>query len=249
MKIEHCLQGTQDWFDVRNGKVTASRIKDVMNWLKPTKAELEAGIKREGQKRVDYKTELIAEILTGSAQEHFVSEAMLWGQQQEALAATNYELASDEDVSPVGFVYHPSIERAGASPDRLVGKDGLLEVKCPNTTTHIEWILAGVVPEEHRRQMYFQLRCCEREWCDFLSFDSRLPKRYQMFKRRLYADEAIMDEIDNEVIACLGEVDAIIAALNKEMPPVEQGGMSNEGLAEYGISDADIQAVDAAYRP
>lgn len=240
MKIEHCLQGTQDWFDVRNGKVTASRIKDVMNWLKPTKTEAEAGIRREGQKRIDYKTELIAEMLTGEAMPHFVSDAMKWGIEQEALAATNYELASDESVMPVGFVYHPAIERAGASPDRLVGKDGLLEVKCPNTTTHIEWILAGVVPEEHRKQMYFQLRCCEREWCDFVSFDSRLPKRYQLFQKRLMADEAIMDEIDNEVIAFLAQTDAIIAALDKAMPALAQP--QTEALIG-GLTDADFAGL------
>jgi hypothetical protein len=222
MKIEHCAQGTQDWFDARNGRVTASRIKDVTAYLKQTKAEVEAGIRREAQKRIDYRTEIIAETLLGEALPHFVSDAMKWGIEQEALAATEYEIESPEDVSGVGFVYHPSIERAGASPDRLVGKDGLLEVKCPNTTTHIEWILAGVVPEEHRPQMYFQIQCCERQWCDFLSFDSRLPKRYQKFIRRLHADEAIQESIDAEVLKFLAEVDATVAALDKQMPALAQ---------------------------
>ena len=209
MKIEHCIQGTQEWFDARNGRVTASRINDVMAYLKSG---------RESQKRIDYKTELIAEILTGEAQPHYVSEAMKWGAEQEALAATEYELDSPFSVDPVGFVYHPAIERAGASPDRLVGTDGLLEVTCPNTTTHIEWILAGVVPEEHRNQMQFQMRCCEREWADFMSFDPRLPKRYQQFIVRLPADEAVQDAIDDEVQKFLAEADAIIAALDKRMP-------------------------------
>lgn len=240
MRIETCVQGTREWFDARNGRVTASRVKDVMNWLKPTKAELEAGIRREGAKRIDYKTELIAEMLVGQAQEHFVSDAMRWGIEQEALAATNYELASDEMVRSVGFVYHPSIERAGASPDRLVGANGLLEVKCPETTTHIEWALAGIVPEEHRKQMYFQMRCCEREFCDFLSFDPRLPKRYQMFQRRLFADEAIMDEIDDQVLAFLAEVDAIIGRLDKVMPPIIEDAPPQD---ESGfLDDADYAA-------
>ena len=238
MKIENCVQGTQDWFDARNGRVTASRIKHVTNYLKQTKAELEAGIWREGQKRIDYKTELIAEMLTGAAQEHFVNDAMKWGIEQEALAATEYEIASPEDVSTVGFVYHPSIDRAGASPDRLVGKDGLLEVKCPETTTHLEYVLAGVVPDEHKQQMFFQMRCCERDWCDFMSFDSRLPKRYQKFIVRLHADEQIMDAIDNEVIKFLGEVDAIIAALDKAMPAIVQ--TVPKPSLEGTISDDDI---------
>ena len=237
MKIENCVQGTQDWFDARNGRVTASRIKDVMNWLKPTKADIAAGIRNEGQKRADYKTELIAEMLLGEAIPHFVSDAMKWGIEQEALAATNYELASPLDVSSVGFVYHPSIDRAGASPDRLVGKDGLLEVKCPNTTTHIEWILADVVPEEHRKQMYFQMRCCERDWCDFVSFDSRLPKRYQLFTKRLHADEAIMDDIDSEVLQFLAEVDIIIESLGDLMPAiVEPTARALDGM----LTDADF---------
>jgi hypothetical protein len=222
MNIEHCVQGTQDWFDARNGRVTASRIKDVMAYLKQTKAEETAGIRREAQKRIDYRTEIIAETLLGEALPHFVSDAMKWGIEQEALAATEYEIESPEDVSGVGFVYHPSIERAGASPDRLVGSDGLLEVKCPNTTTHIAWIKAGVVPEEHIPQMYFQMRCCERQWCDFMSFDSRLPKRYQKFIRRLYADEAIMNAIDTEVLKFLAEVDADLAELNLAMPEQQQ---------------------------
>jgi len=223
MKIEHCAQGTQDWFDARNGRVTASRIKDVMAYRKPTKAQLAAGeLPGPRQERIDYRTEIIAETLLGEALPHFVSDAMKWGIEQEALASTEYEIESPEDVSGVGFVYHPSIDRAGASPDRLVGKYGLLEVKCPNTTTHIEWILAGVVPEEHRQQMYFQMRCCERDWCDFMSFDSRLPKRYQKFVKRLFADEAIMDAIDAEVLKFLAEVDATVAALDKAMPAAMQ---------------------------
>jgi len=220
MKVENCIQGSAEWFQARCGRVTASKINDVMAYLKQTKAEAEAGVRYEAKKRADYKTDLIAQTLTGLLPENYVSDAMRWGQEQEALAATEYELDSPEDVQTVGFVYHPSIERAGASPDRLVGKDGLLEVKCPETTTHIEWALAGIVPEQHRNQMLFQMRCCEREWCDFLSFDPRLPRRYQRFQVRLRADEARMDEIDTEVLKFLAEMDAVIAELNQRMPVI-----------------------------
>lgn len=245
MKIEHCIQGTQDWFDARNGRVTASRINDVMAYLKPTKAELETGVRREAQKRIDYKVELIAESLRGMAMPHFVNEAMKWGIEQEALAATEYELASNDAVMPVGFVYHPAIERAGASPDRLVGKHGLLEVKCPETTTHLDWIFGGVVPEEHRNQMLFQMRCGERNWCDFMSFDSRLPKRYQKFIVRLEADEQRMDEIDTEVLKFLAEVDGIIAKLDERMPEAER---IPHDIGDLGITDADIRSADPTYQ-
>ena len=238
MKVDHSAQGTEGWFDARNGRVTASRINDVMNYLKQTKADAEAGVRREGQKRVDYRTEIIAEIMRGEAMPHFVSDAMKWGQAQEALAATEYELTTDLDVLTVGFVFHPTIERAGASPDRLVGKEGLLEVKCPETTTHLEWILAGVVPEEHHKQMYFQMRCAERSWCDFLSFDSRVAKRYQMFSARLYADEAIMDQIDDEVSKFLGEVDAMMKRLDELMPEkAKQQVPADDGA---GITQDDV---------
>jgi hypothetical protein len=245
MKIEHCIQGSADWFAARNGRVTASKISDVMQYLKQTKAEQETGVRRQGQKRIDYKTELIAGTLRGEALPHFVSDAMRWGIEQEALAATEYELESPEAVMPVGFVYHPTIERAGASPDRLVGKDGLLEVKCPETTTHLEWILAGVVPDEHRRQMLFQMRCCEREWCDFMSFDSRLPRRYQKFIIRLHADETAMDDIDSEVRQFLAEVDGIIESLDGKCPALAE---EQPAPTEYGVTDEDIRAVDPAYK-
>jgi putative phage-type endonuclease len=246
MKIEHCVQGTQAWWDCRNGRVTASRVKDVMSYLKPKSwAEREAGIRRESQKRIDYKTELIAEMLLGQAIPHYVNDAMKWGIEMEALAATEYELGTDEDVSNVGFVYHPSIDRAGASPDRLVGKHGLLEVKCPETTTHIEWILAGVVPEQHKAQMYFQMRCCERQWADFMSFDPRLPKRYQKFIVRLKAHKERMDRIDEEVLLFLSEVDGIIAKLDRAMPAQKQEPTEDDAL---GITDADIDAIEAEFR-
>lgn len=237
MKIEHCAQGTQDWFDARNGRVTASRVKDVLNYLKSGK---------ESQKRIDYKTELIAETLRGTALPHFVNDAMRWGIEQEALAATEYELQTTEDVSSVGFVYHPTIDRAGASPDRLVGKNGLLEVKCPETTTHIEWIRAGVVPEEHKAQMYFQMRCCERDWCDFMSFDSRLPRRYQKFIVRLHADEAVMDAIDAEIVKFLGEVDGIMAELERAMPAEQQAAAPEDDC--LGISADDIAWAQGGFQ-
>jgi len=231
MKIEHCIQGTAEWFQARCGRVTASRINEVTAYLKNGK---------ESQKRIDYRTELIAEILTGEALPHYVSPAMQWGNEQEAIARVEYELATGSDVEQAGFIYHPSIERAGASPDGLIGTDGGLEIKCPNTTTHIEWILAGVVPEEHRAQMFFNLRCSEREWWDFVSFDPRLPKRYQLFARRLHADEAIMESIDAEVIKFLSEADAVISELNKQMPALEA---TQSQALEGGLTEADFAGL------
>lgn len=239
MKVENCVQGTQAWFDARNGRVTASRVKDVMGYLKQTKAEAEAGIRRESQKRADYRTELIAETMRGEAIPHYVSDAMRWGQEQELLAATEYELQSPLDVSSVGFVYHPAIDRAGASPDRLVGPNGLLEIKCPETTTHLEWAEAGVVPVEHRAQMLFQMQCCERDWCDFMSFDSRIGKRYQKFIVRLHADEEQMEAIDDEVIRFLAEVDQQMVRLDEVFPPLKAKAQSQEGF----LTDADFAGL------
>ena len=229
MKHIRCIQGSPEWHEARQGRVTASRIKDVLNFLKDG---------REGSKRADYKTELIAEMLTGQAQPHFVSPAMEWGTEYEPLARAAYEDATGLEVDLAGFIVHPTIDGAGASPDGLIN-DGVMakggvEFKCPNSTTHIEWMGAQVIPEEHRAQMFFNMRCAGRDWWDFVSFDPRLGKRYQLFVRRLEADEAIMDAIDEQVRKFLAEVDAQVSRLNElypaieEMRPVLVGGLTDE---------------------
>lgn len=199
-------QGSAQWLQERVGKVTGSRIKDVMAYRK-------TGDKGETQKRADYRIELVAEILTGKASQHFVSEAMVWGTEQEQFARAAYEVSRGTVVDEVGFVPHPSIERSGGSPDGLIGEDGGLEIKCPETTTHIEWIMGGKVPDEHQAQMLFYMACTERKWWDFVSFDSRLPERYQLFVVRMPRDDARIAEIEAEIRKFLGEIDATISKL------------------------------------
>ena len=176
--IMMCEQRSDEWRAIRAGKVTASRISDVL-------AELKKGT-GEAATRRNYKAEIIAEILTGMPADNFVSKEMQWGIDNEPFARAAYELAQDVTVDTVGFAVHPTIARFGASPDGLVNDIGMVEFKCPNTATHLDYILAGEVPTEYQPQMLAELCCAGREWCDFVSFDPRLPERFQLFVRRFY---------------------------------------------------------------
>ena len=202
---EPVKQGSAQWIEQRIGKITGSRIKDVMAYLKSGKGEM--------QVRANYRMELIAEILSGRAQEHYISEPMRWGEEQEQFARAAYEVGTGSIVDQVGFIVHPAINCAGGSPDGLIGDDGGIEIKCPETTTHIKWILEGEVPEEHRDQMMFYMACTGRMWWDFVSFDPRLPERFQPFKVRLERDDARIAEIEAEVVKFRGEIDAAIAEM------------------------------------
>lgn len=200
-------QGTQEWFEARLGKVTASRIADLM-------ARTKSGYSAS---RANYMAELICERLTGTQAERFTSAAMQWGTDTEPKACAAYEFMTGNDVIPVGFVDHPSIAMTGASPDGLVGDAGLLEIKCPNTATHIETLLSGSVPDKYRKQMLWQMACTGREWCDFVSFDPRLPGDMQMFSVRVVPDDGEISAMETEVTEFLAELDAKIAALREKV--------------------------------
>jgi putative phage-type endonuclease len=190
-------QGTPEWFAARLGKVTASRIKDVV-------AKTKTG---PSASRKNYAAELMLERITGQRKESFSNAAMVWGTETEPLARLAYSIHTGLDVEEVGFIDHPAVERSGASPDGLVGIDGMVEIKCPNTATHCEWAIAGWIPPEHVLQMQWQMDCCGRGWCDFVSYDPRMPEGQQLFIRRLAKPgyDAVMDlrkevsEFDNEV--------------------------------------------------
>ena len=204
MKIIDFPQGSPEWLQARAGKVTASRINDVM-------AKIKSG---EAASRKDYKAQIVAEILTGTPQENgFKSAEMQWGNDQEPFARAAYEIATGAMVDQVGLVLHPTIERGAASPDGLVGPDGLVEIKCPKTATHLQYLVDGKVPTHYQPQMLWQMACTGRDWCDFVSFDPRLPDHLQLFIRRFNRDQKRIDEIESEVRAFLAEVDAILAAL------------------------------------
>jgi predicted phage-related endonuclease len=138
---------------------------------------------------------------------------MQHGTDTEPLARAAYEALQDVLVDEVGFVPHPSIIMAGASPDGLVGDDGLLEIKCPNTATHIETLLSQSVPGKYNTQMQFQMACTGRQWCDFVSFDNRLPEELQLFVKRVPRDNEFIKQMEDEVVKFLNELDIKIAQL------------------------------------
>ena len=201
--IEMMDQGTDAWFEARIGKVTASRVADV---LAKTKTGYSAT-------RDNYMAQLVCERLTGEKGESFTNAAMQHGTDTEPLGRAAYEALKDVLVDEVGFVPHPSIIMAGASPDGLVGDDGLLEIKCPNTATHIETLLSQTVPSKYNTQMQFQMACTNRSWCDFVSFDNRLPQELQLFVKRVPRDNMYIRLMEEEIVKFLNELDVKIAQL------------------------------------
>lgn len=196
-------QGTEAWKAARLGKVTASRVADMT-------AKTKTGW---GASRANYAAELVAERLTGSPVDRFTSAAMDWGSEHEAAARAMYEFMNDAPVVLVGCVMHPAIDMALASPDGLVGDDGLVEIKCPNSGTHIDTLLSETIPEKYKKQMMFQMACTGRAWCDFVSFDPRMPGDMQMFVKRVHRDELIIAELEKETRVFLAEVAATVDAL------------------------------------
>lgn len=199
-------QRTDEWFSARLGCVTASRTADVM-------AKTKSGYSAS---RANYMAQLITERLTGQPAEGFSSAAMQWGTETEPLARMAYELMTGETVQETGFVLHPSIKFFGASPDGLVGSDGLLEIKCPNTSTHIDTLLADKVPSKYLTQMHVQMICTGRNWCDFVSFDPRLPGDMSFWMQRVHRDDAFCKEIETEVSSFLDELGTKIQQLRSK---------------------------------
>lgn len=196
-------QGTDAWRAARLGRVTASRVADVV-------ARTKSGW---GASRANYMAQLIAERLTGTVVEGFTSPAMAHGTQYEAEAIAAYSFRHDAEVAAVGFVPHPTIAMSGASPDGLTGEDGLVEVKCPNTSTHIDTLLGDGVPSKYLLQIQWQLACTGRGWCDFASFDPRLPESMRLFVRRVPRDDASIAVLERDVKEFLTELDGTVAAL------------------------------------
>lgn len=196
-------QRSPEWYAARLGKVTASRISDVT-------AKTRSGY---GASRANYMAELIVERLTGAPTESYQNAAMIWGTNTEPLARASYEVREGALVEEVGFVPHPSIADAGCSPDGLVGAEGLIEVKCPNTATHIEYLLDDAAPTKYLPQMQWQMACTGRQWVDFISFDPRMPEDMQYAVRRVNRDDKYIAELEQEVVKFLGELDTKIASL------------------------------------
>lgn len=207
MKIIDFPQGSAEWLASRAGMVTASRISDVMATVKTGEAAA----------RKDYRAQIVAEILTGKpCEDGFTNAAMQWGTEQEPFARAAYETMREVMVDQCGLVLHPTIERGAASPDGLVGTDGLVEIKCPKTATHIEYIIGGKAPAKYQPQMLWQMACTNRQWCDFVSFDPRLPQDMQLFVVRFERDQKRIEEMEAAVLAFLAEVESTINQLKKK---------------------------------
>ena len=199
-------QQSPEWYAARLGKITASKIADVC-------ARTQKGY---GASRENYMAQLIVERLTGQPASTYVNAEMQWGTETEPLARDAYEFYRDVDVEQVGFIPHPTIPDSGASPDGLVGDVGLVEIKCPNTATHISTLLGDAISGRYIHQMQWQMACTQRQWCDFVSFDPRMPPRMRLFVKRIARDEALLGQITREVALFLREMQTKLATLRSE---------------------------------
>ena len=194
-------QRSPEWYAVRLGKVTGSQVSAVL-------------AKRDSATRANYLSELVVERLTGQQAEFFMNDAMQHGIDTEPQARMAYEAHKGVLVDEIGFVNHAAISNFGCSPDGLVGLDGLIEIKCPNTATHIDTLLGGEIAKKYYDQMQWQMACTGRSWCDFVSFDPRMPEELQLFIKRIPRDDKYLAELEGEVIQFLKEVDEKVNKLN-----------------------------------
>jgi putative phage-type endonuclease len=197
------IQKSEEWFAARLGKVTASKVADVL-------AKTKTGVSAS---RGNYLSDLVVERLTGQQAEFYTNDAMQWGTDTEPQARMAYEAFKGVLVDEEGFIDHPSISNFGCSPDGLVGSDGLIEIKCPNSKTHIDTLLSGKAPSKYIPQMMTQMACTGRAWCDFVSFDPRLPEDLQLFVIRVDRDNEYIANLEKEVAAFLVEVDETVVKL------------------------------------
>ena len=198
-------QRTPEWYAARLGKVTASRVADITSKTK-------SGYSTS---RANYMAELLCERLTGTKADGYVNAAMQWGIDIEPSAREAYQSLLGVLVEETGFVNHPDITMAGASPDGLIGDVGMVEIKCPTTSVHIDTLMSGVVPSKHMAQIQWQMACTGRNWCDFVSYDPRMPENMRMFVQRVDRDETYIEETTKEVNLFLSELDTKISTLNQ----------------------------------
>lgn len=199
-------QGTEDWLAFRRGKVSASRVADVM-------AKTRSGY---AATRTNYMMELLCERLTNTTEGFFVTAAMQRGTELEPMARTAYEIDKGVMVIETGCFSHPEIEGFIASPDGLVGDLGLLECKCPNTAQHIEFMRTHKPAARYQWQMLAQMACAEREWVDFVSFDDRLPEALQYRSVRFERDDSRITEMEREIKSFLDELAELETEMLKE---------------------------------
>lgn len=203
-------QGSVEWLLARRGCLSASRIADAMAVLKTGKPS---------EKRQKLMLELLAERLTGTLTEHYVTASMQWGIDHEQEARAAFEAVSGTLVEQVGFILHPTINGFGASPDGVVDDNTLIEIKCPNTATHIQWLIDDVVPEQHKPQMLAQMSCCNKSACVFVSYDPRLPENIRLFIKVFRPTLVEMEEVEKAAIKFVAELEELETKLleRKEM--------------------------------
>lgn len=231
MKIIDFPQGSAEWKQAKAGRVGASNVSKVLSRARDRKSE--------GATRANYKARIIAEILSGRPQEDdFTSEDMEGGIENEPFGRCAYEVLTGQSVDtldpitgrPIGFVVHPRHERAGCSPDGLVGEKGMVQIKCPKPAVHIGYRLAGVVPMKYEPQLAWELETCEREWSDFVSYCPAFPAPVNLFVVRQMHNPARAREIAAEILQFNREVDEIIEKLT--------GRPADEYLARLNLKEA-----------
>ena len=199
-------QRTDEWFEARLGMVTASRISEVVG-------KTSSG--GYSSSRANYMTDLILEKITGKQVEKFSSQAMEWGTEKENDALNVYGFHSSNNVNLCGFIRHNEIDGAGASPDGLIGEEGLVEIKCPNSATHLKTLLNGKIAKKYILQMQFQMACTGRKWCDFVSYDPRFEGNMTIFIKKVDRDDKLIDGLNKEVLLFINEMDEKIKKLKE----------------------------------
>lgn len=199
-------QGSDEWFAARVGKVTASRVGDI---IARTKSGYAAS-------RANYLAELLCERLTGQRGPTFQSPAMAWGTANEPVARQRFVETFGMPVEEVGFVPHATIANSGASPDGLIQHDGLIEIKCPQTATHLDLLSGGKIPARYMFQMYWQMACTGRDWCMFVCFDPRMPEGMQMYMEEVPRDQKIIDQLEDEVIKFIEELNHKVVTIQNK---------------------------------
>lgn len=198
-------QGTAEWLAERAGCITASAIADML-------AKTKTG---ESASRAALRAKLVAERLTGKPATSFSNAAMQWGNEWEPIARAQYEVRFDRSVDQVGFVRHPELDRCGASPDGLIDSDGLVEIKCPQINTHLDYLLGSEAPKKYQPQMLWQMECTGRKWCDFVSYHPDFPEGLDLLCIRFERDQSRIDDIKAEAIRLNAEVEELISQLIK----------------------------------
>jgi putative phage-type endonuclease len=207
VKVIDCKQGTPEWKAARCGRVTASRIAEMM-------ATLKSGAESAGRR--NYRAQLVAEILSGEPQDDgYINAEMQWGIDHEEEARSAYEAEMSIFVERVGIVVHPDLDWSSCSPDGLIGENGMCQIKCPKTAAHLKWIIDDKVPQEHVLQMQWEMACTGRQWSDFVSFDPRLEPKYRLFVKRLPVSSITALQIQAEAATFWAEVQAMVKKLRE----------------------------------